>query len=170
MYREISDACHSPIIHPVKSHAAFTTMMKSPDFRDHYNRPLVHNRALNLHADVAETFRHDSLRAIQQLPDVAPGRMRIAISGFAMFPTGQLINRHARLTTLDVPERLIDAADRVAEIRPVAPIRAVVHGLPRIVDAVGRFTDEEGPQIFSTATFTTSALGERAAPIAAEPS
>ena len=79
--------------------------------------------------------------------NLGAGGVRVAIDGLAALAAEQLIDRHAGLAALDVPQRLVDAADGVVQHRAVAPVGAVVAGLPDVVDAVGGLADQERLQI-----------------------
>src|SRR5581483_28366 len=52
------------------------------------------------------------------------------------FAAQKFIDGHTRLTALDIPQRLIDAADGVIQNWAVAPVRRVVHGLPQIFNRI----------------------------------
>src|SRR5262245_19553891 len=73
--------------------------------------------------------------------------MAVTVNGFAAFTPQQLIDRHARLSSLDVPERLIDATDGVVQYRTVLPVRAEVRRLPDVFDAVRGFPEQKGFQV-----------------------
>src|SRR5262245_20457728 len=73
--------------------------------------------------------------------------MAISIGGFPAFASEQLVNGHPRLPSLDVPKRLVDAANGVVQHRAIAPVRAVVARLPDIVDAIGGLAHEEGLEV-----------------------
>ena len=90
----------------------------------------------------------DKLLALSMhLRVVGAAGMAVAVGRFANLAAEQLVDRHVRLPALDVPQRLVDAADRVVQHAAVAPVRAVVHRLPSIVDAIGRLADQERLQI-----------------------
>jgi hypothetical protein len=80
-----------------------------------------------------------------------------------------LVDGHARLAALDIPQRLVHAADGVVEYRPIAPVGAVVAGLPGVFDAVGGLADEERLQVLlHRRDHQVGALRERGATIAIE--
>ena len=73
------------------------------------------------------------------------------------------------LAALDVPQRLVDAADGVVQHRAVAPVGAVVHRLPDVVDAVGGLADQERLQILLDGRHDqVGALREGAAAVAVQ--
>ena len=74
---------------------------------------------------------------VDGLLDLGAGGVRVAIGGFAALAAQKLVDRHARLASFDIPERLIDAADGVVQHRAIAPVGAVVAGLPDVFDAIG---------------------------------
>jgi len=95
--------------------------------------------------------------------------MGVGIGGLPAFAAHQLIDRHARLAALDIPERLVDAADGAVQHRPVLPVRAVVAGLPDIFDAIRGLASRNGFRYFSRPGFTRSArLRESGAAVAVE--
>ena len=65
----------------------------------------------NLHTHMAEPARHVRLRAVDDLRDFAARSVAVAIGGFAALASEQLVDRNARLASLDIPQRLVDAAD-----------------------------------------------------------
>ena len=69
--------------------------------------------------------------------------MGIQRRGHAALATEELIDRHTRALALDVPQRHVDAAQRVVEHRPAAPVRRHVRRLVDVLDVVGVAADEE---------------------------
>src|SRR6476661_7310088 len=82
----------------------------------------IHARHAHLHANMAEAPFHELARIVDDLGNLAAFGMRVAINSLAALPAEHLIHRHAGLATLDVPERLVDAADGVIKHWPVAPV------------------------------------------------
>src|SRR5579859_4726851 len=107
----------------------------------------VHTRHAHLHANMAEAAFHELARIVDDLGNLAAFGMRVAIDSLAALPAEHLVHWHAGLATLDVPKRLVYAADGVIEYWPVAPVRAVVAGLPGVFDAVRRLADQKRLQI-----------------------
>src|SRR5689334_2448992 len=107
----------------------------------------VHTRHAHLHANMAEAAFHELARIVDNLGNLAAFGMRVAIDSLAALPAEHLVHRHAGLAALDIPERLVDAADGVIKHWPVAPVRAVVAGLPGVFDAVRRLADQKRLQI-----------------------
>jgi hypothetical protein len=66
--------------------------------------------------------------------------MRISIHCFAALAARELINGHARLPSLDIPQGLIDTAEGVIQHRAILPIGTVVARLPDVLDTVRAFT------------------------------
>ena len=123
----------------------------------------------HLEPDVAVALRHGLLRAVHDLRHFAPADAGVAGGRFAALPAQQLIDGHPRLASLDVPERLVDAADGVVQHRAVAPVGAVVAGLPGVVDPVGRLADQERLQVFlDGGNHQVGPLRERGAPVAVQ--
>ena len=96
---------------------------------------------------MAEAAFHELARIVDDFRNLAAVGVRVAINSLAALSAQHLVHRHAGLAALDVPERLVDAADGVVQHRPVAPVRAVVAGLPGVFDAVRRLADEKRLQI-----------------------
>ena len=72
----------------------------------------------------------------------------IRIDRLPAFAAEQLIHRQAGPLTQDVPQRHIDAAQRVVQHRPVPPIAAEPRRLRNVLDLRGVFADQKRPQIF----------------------
>src|SRR5262249_21498257 len=86
--------------------------------------------------------------AIDAFLDLGALRVPITVRRLTALAAEQLIDGKARLAALDVPQRLVHAADRVVQHRAIAPVRAVIAGLPGVIDAVGRLAGEERLEIF----------------------
>src|ERR1035438_8101409 len=125
-----------------------------------------HSRDAYLDANMAKSLGDDLSGALQKLRNVPARRVGIAIHGFPLFSSGQLVDGHAGLAAFDVPQSLVHAADGVIQDRTVAPVGAVVHGLPKVVDAIRRFADEKRAEVFfDGGIYQFRALREGAAPI-----
>ena len=125
----------------------------------------------DLHAHMAEPLRHVLAGVVDELGDFGAARVAVAVRRLAAFPAQQLVHRQPALAALDIPQSLVHAADGVVQHRAVAPVRRVVHGLPKIVDTVSRAADEERLQIFfDGGDHQIGALRERAAAIAVQAS
>ncbi|SPF49850.1 hypothetical protein SBA4_4210005 [Candidatus Sulfopaludibacter sp. SbA4] len=128
-----------------------------------------HARDADLYADVAESLGHVALGAGYRVLVVGAFGVAVAGGGFAAFATGELIDGHAGLPALDVPQSLVDAAQRIVEHRAVLPVRAVVAGLPDVLDAVGGLAHQEGLQIsLHRGLHQVGTLGEGGAAVAVE--
>ena len=101
----------------------------------------------HLHAHVAKALVDEAARLVDGLLNFGAGGMRVAGGGFAALAAQKLVNRHIRLAALDIPEGLVHAADGVVQHRTVAPVGAVVAGLPNVFDLVGALAGEEGAEI-----------------------
>ena len=62
-------------------------------------------------------------------------------------PTKELVDGGAETLTVDVPERFIDARQRVVQHRTASPIRAEIRYLPNVLDVVDAKSDQKGPQV-----------------------
>ena len=71
----------------------------------------------------------------------------VAVGAVPHLAAEQLIERQAGALALDVPQRDVDAAHRVEEHRPVAPVGADVARLPDVFDLVDVAADEERLQV-----------------------
>src|SRR5262249_26290705 len=101
-------------------------------------------RAAEIEPDGAVTQRLRLTNALGRCTNAVTACTGVEINRLARLATEQLIDGETRLASLDVPQRLIHAADRVVQHRPVAPVRAVVHRLPGVLDAVRRAPEQEG--------------------------
>ena len=118
---------------------------------------------------MAESLRHKAFRAFDHRLKFRAIGMRVGIDGFAAFAAGELIDGHAGLAPLDVPQRLVDAADGVVQHRTVLPVGAVVAGLPDVLDPVGGLAQQKRLEIFlHGGLHQVGALGERGAAVAVE--
>ena len=97
---------------------------------------------------MAEALFHIAFRAVDDLLKLGTVSVSISVGGLAAFAAGELIDRHASLAAFDIPQRLIDPADGIVQHGAVLPIRAVVAGLPDVLDAIGSFIQQKGSQIF----------------------
>src|SRR5262249_53230362 len=59
----------------------------------------------------------------------------------------ELVDRLAVGFAGDVPERLLDRADRAEDCHPTAPEAVPVHPLPEVLDAGGVFADDEAREV-----------------------
>src|SRR3954471_8779158 len=96
-----------------------------------------------LHAHMPPAQGHVFLSVLDDFCKFGAAGVRVGVGGFAALSAGKLIDGHSRLAALDVPQRLVDAADSVVEHRAVLPVGTVVAGLPDIFDAVGGFAEKE---------------------------
>src|SRR5262245_55646429 len=82
----------------------------------------------------------------------------------ATFTTEQLVQRHTSTLAFDVPERCIDSTQRVHEDRAVAPVRALIHRLPKVFDIVRVFARQERSEVlFDCSSNGAYSLGKRCA-------
>ena len=90
-----------------------------------------------------EAAGHVRAGVVEHLRDLRPARVRVAVRRLAGLAAEELVHGHPGLPSLDVPERHVDAADRVVEDGAVPPVRARVEGLPGVLDPVRGLADEE---------------------------
>src|ERR1700728_3447459 len=122
-----------------------------------------------LHAHIAEALVHEMASLVDGLLKFGSGSVGVAIGGLATLAPKELIDGHTRLAAFDIPQRLVHAADGIIQHGAVAPIGAVIAGLPDIVDAVGVFTDQKRAQIFfDRGVDQFGALRERSAAVAVQ--
>ena len=99
--------------------------------------------------------------------------MQVDIRSFATLAADELVDRHAGLPTLDVPERVTDAADGAIEHRVILVVGAHVAELPDLLDPIGRPADDQGLEIVGDGggdEFGAAAReGGRGAPVTIEP-
>src|ERR1035438_215769 len=123
----------------------------------------------DLHADVAESLRHEAARGLHYVGEIGAAGVGVTVDGLAAFSARKLVHRHAGLPALDVPERLVHAADGVVQHRAVLPVGAVVTGLPDVFDAVGVLAHQERLQVaFHRRLHQVGALREGGAAVAVE--
>ena len=119
------------------------------------------------HTNVFIAARHGLTHVFDHVFGLGASGIGEHLRGFAALAAPQIVDRHSSLPALDVPQRLIHAADGVVEHRAVAPVGAVVAHLPRVLDTVGRFADEQRLQVsFDRQVDEVSALRESGAAVA----
>ncbi len=111
-----------------------------------------------------------SARALSMhLRDLGAARVPVAVGRLAGLPAEELVHGHPGLPPLDVPQRHVDAADRVVEHGAVPPVRARVEGLPGVLDPVRGLADQERLQVaVHRGGHEVGPLGERGAAVAVE--
>jgi hypothetical protein len=128
-----------------------------------------HAGQADLDADVAETLLHVLPGAGDGVSDLGTVGVGVGIDSLAHFAACELIDGHAGLAALNVPERLIDTADGIVEDRSVLPVGAVVAGLPDVLDTVCGLTEQEWLEVsFDGRLDEIGALGEGGAAVAVE--
>ena len=124
----------------------------------------------HLDADVAEALLDDGPGAVEGVLDLRPAGVGVAVGGLAHLAAEELVDGHPRLAALDVPQRHVHAAHGVVEDGAVAPVGAVVHGLPEVVDPVRLPADQEGLEVaVDGGDHQVGALGVGGAAVAVEP-
>jgi len=83
--------------------------------------------AAHLHADEVIALLLELAHVVHHFLRVAPVGVRIDSRRLAAFAAQQVIDRHVGQLALDVPQRHVDARDRVVQDGPVAP-GALHHG------------------------------------------
>ena len=96
---------------------------------------------------MAEALLHRSPGIFFHLGKTAAARVKITVRAVTHLAAEQLIERHAGAFGFDVPEGDVDAAHRIEQHRPIAPIRAHITRLPDILDFVYIAPDQKGLQI-----------------------
>jgi hypothetical protein len=118
---------------------------------------------------MAPSLLHIFLGIRDNLVEFRAAGMGVGIGGFPALAPGELIDGHAGLAALDVPQRLVDAADGVVQHRTVLPVRTVVARLPDVFDAVGGLAEQKGFEVLLDCGFhKVGALGESRAAIPVE--
>ena len=96
--------------------------------------------------------------------DVLGGRpvgVDVHVRGLAALAAEQVVDGHARLLALDVPQRLIHTGDGVVQHRPVAPVPVHHRHLPDLLDARDVATDQERLEVvLDSGGNRVDALGE----------
>ena len=107
---------------------------------------------------------------VRHLRDVRTVDAYIKVRRLTAFAAQELVDGHSRLPPFDVPQGLVDSANRVVEHRPVSPIGTVVHGLPQVLDPVRRPPDQKRTEVLlHGGHYQVRALCERGAAVAVEP-
>src|SRR5579859_3074337 len=129
-----------------------------------------HSRNPHLNTYVSEAFAHPVFCIFNHLWNFGAIDVCIGVGGLPALSTGKLIHRHACLAAFDVPKRLIDPAEGVVQYRAIFPIRAVIAGLPDVLDPVRRLVQKERLQIlFDRGLDEISTLRKSSATVAVEP-
>jgi len=92
------------------------------------HRRLLHSRRFG--SGVGNALLAILLDVLAQLVQVAAIRVAIDGNAFAALATKELEERHVSHFALDVPQRHVDAGDRVVLDRTVTPVSILVHQLP----------------------------------------
>jgi len=104
--------------------------------------------AAALDADVPEPSLHRPPDALFDLRERAPAAMCVAIDREPALAAHQLVDGHVRPLALDVPQGLVEPAQRVVEHRAVPPVRAGIGVLPHILDVLGVAPLRKRPEVF----------------------
>src|SRR5262249_47559526 len=97
----------------------------------------------NLDTPVPVALLPPLARVVLDLLEARAGGMRVEIYRKPALTPEQLVDGHNGALALDVPKRLVHAAEGVVQDRPVAPVRADVTALPDVLDVVGIPADQE---------------------------
>ena len=101
----------------------------------------------HLHPDVVVPGLGEGADAVLDLTALAAVGVDVDRCGVPRLPAPQVVHGHSGQLALDVPQRLVDAAERVVEDGAVAPVRRDVAGLPDVLDVAGVPTDHEGSEV-----------------------
>jgi len=75
------------------------------------------------------------------------GGVHVHGGGVSGLAAEEVVDRHGRDLSLDVPQGLVHAAESVIENRSVAPVRRDVAGLPYVLDVSDVSAEQEGPEV-----------------------
>src|SRR5207245_1628168 len=78
----------------------------------------------DLGANVAKALFHEAPSGLLDLLEIPAAGMAVRIDGIPAFAAKQLVNRHPGPFAENVPQSHVDAAQGIAEHRPVAPVGA----------------------------------------------
>src|SRR5262249_9936264 len=114
-------------------------------------RLLVRTRAVRalsghryLRADITLAGGDQFLARFRDFFERVTAGVAIRIDRLAALAPEELVDRHACALAEDIPQGHVDAADGVAEHRPVAPVRAEEAGTLNVLDGGRVLADEEG--------------------------
>ncbi|VEH36065.1 Uncharacterised protein [Cellulomonas fimi] len=96
-----------------------------------------------LHADRAEPELLVVADRVEQLGQVPAARVPVRHDPGPARAAQQLVERHAGVPRLDVPQRDVDGRDRRHRHGTAPPVRRPVEELPRVLDAVRVATDQQ---------------------------
>ncbi len=88
-----------------------------------------------LHAHVAVTFGQDRLGVVEHFADRGAVGVRVRRHRLATLAAEQHVQRQSGALAQDVPQRLIDARERVVQHRAVTPVTVGARRLPNVLDA-----------------------------------
>jgi hypothetical protein len=94
-----------------------------------------------LQPQVPEPLLHETPAVVHYLFRILAIYVDVDLRGLAAFAAQHVVDRHTGLTALDVPQRLIHAADGINQHWSVAPVGTVVHGLPEVSIRSAGFAD-----------------------------
>ncbi len=118
----------------------------------------------HLHPDVVVPVLCKGSDAVLNLPVLGAAGVDVDGRRVPRLPSPQVVYRHAGHLALDVPQRLVDAAQRVVQHGTVAPVRRHIAGLPDVLDVPGVLPDGERPQVVvHRRQHCSGTLGERCA-------
>src|ERR1700761_1099726 len=125
-----------------------------------------HSRQTHLHPHMTKALCHKLFSRSHNVGKLRTVGMSIAIHRFATFASCKLVYRHSRLSPFDVPQCLVDAAQRIVEHWSIFPVRAVITALPDVLDPVCCLTQKKWLQIpFDCRLYQVGSLSECCAAI-----
>src|SRR5262249_45974045 len=104
-------------------------------------------RNCNLGANITVALLQKSARGLFDLLKVRSAGVAIGIDRLPALTAQELIDRKTGTLAEDVPQSHVDAAERIAEYRAVAPVGADKRGLPDILDPQRILAQYEGFQV-----------------------
>ena len=122
-----------------------------------------------LDADEPEPGLHELDCPIRDVCGRRAVGVHVDVGALAGLPAEQVVDRHPGPLALDVPQRLVDAGDRVVEDRPVSPVSVDHRHLPDLLDPRHVAPDQERLEVSVQGRGDrVYALGERRTPDAVE--
>jgi hypothetical protein len=100
-----------------------------------------------LHAHVTIAGRQNRFGVVEHFGNRGAVGVRVRRDRFAALAAEQHVQRQSSALAQDVPQRLVDARERVVQHRAVAPVAVGARGLPNVLDARDVASDHERRQV-----------------------